>query len=51
MLARALLNAVIAVNNAGILKGGTSQPGRVGGWLGVMTALTAFDYTLARQLR
>ena len=51
MLARALLNAGIAVNYAGLLKDGTPQPGRVGGWLGVMAALTAFDYTLSRRLR
>ena len=51
MLARVLLNAVLALVYAGILKGGTPRPGRAGGWLGLMTALTAFDYALSRRLR
>ena len=51
MLARALLNAVLALIYAAILKGGPPRPGCAGGWLGLMTALTAFDYALSRRLR
>ena len=50
MLARAILNAVIAGVNVRVLKAGTHPRGRaVAGVIG-MSALTLTDYTLARRL-
>lgn len=51
MSARALLNAVLALSYAGVLRAGAPRPGRAVGWLGLMVALTAFDYALSRRLR
>ena len=51
MVARALLNAVMASIYAWVLAKGTPERGRVIGGLGLMSALTANDYLLSLRLR
>ena len=51
MVARALLNAVMAFIYAWVLAKGTPERGRVIGGLGLMSALTANDYLLSLRLR
>ena len=51
MVARALLNAVMASIYAWVLAKGTPERGRVIGGLGLMSGLTANDYLLSLRLR
>ncbi len=51
MVARALLNAVMAFIYAWVLAKGTPERGRVIGGLGLMSGLTATDYLLSLRLR
>jgi hypothetical protein len=51
MVARALLNAVMAFIYAWVLAKGTPDRGRVIGGLGLMSGLTATDYLLSLRLR
>ena len=51
MVARALLNAVMAFIYAWVLAKGTPERGRVIGGLGLMSGLTANDYLLSLRLR
>jgi len=51
MVARALLNAVIALSYAWVLVNGTPERGRAIGGLCLMSGLTATDYLLALRLR
>lgn len=51
MLARALLNVVIALNYASVLVSEIPERKRATGGLGLMTCLTFVDYSLSRRLR
>ena len=51
MLARAVLNVVLAGSYARVLADGTARRNRAGGGLVVMSVLTAVDYSLSRRLR
>lgn len=51
MLARALLNVVIALGYASALMSGVPERNRATGGLALMTTLTFVDYSLSRSLR
>ena len=51
MLARAVLDAVLAASYARVLAGETPRQTRARGGLASMIGLTIFDYTLSRRLR
>lgn len=51
MLARTLLNVVIALGYASVLASEIPERKRATGGLGLMTTLTFVDYSLARSLR
>ena len=51
MLARAILNALIALICVGALGRGTSRRGRTVGIAAAMSGLVVIDYRLARRLR
>ncbi len=51
MLARAVLNAVLAATYARVLAGETPRQTRARGGLASMIGLTVFDYSLSRRLQ
>ncbi len=51
MLARALLNAIIGLVYARVLADGGPRRGHARVGVGMMAALTLFDYSLSRRLR
>jgi len=51
MLARTLLNAAIGLVYARVLAEGHPRRGRTGAGVGLMAALTLFDYSLSRRFR
>ena len=51
MLARVLLNALIGLVYVRVLAEGNLRHGHAGAGVGLMAALTVFDYSLSRRLR